>query len=94
LTGLWWAAVAVSAGICEELVFRGWFLATLRSELGMGGLSLLIAAAAIFGLAHVYQGVSGVILTAVVGAFFCVSHSCRQLEFRNRRRRMHERAVS
>ena len=69
---LLWVAVAVSAGICEELVFRRWLLATLHSELGMGGLSLLIAAAAIFGLAHAYQGVSGVILTAVVGAFFCV----------------------
>jgi uncharacterized protein len=69
---LLWAAVAVSAGICEELVFRGWLLATLRSELGMGGLGLLLAAAAIFGLAHIYQGVSGVVLTALVGAFFCV----------------------
>jgi membrane protease YdiL (CAAX protease family) len=69
---LWWAAVAVSAGICEELVFRGWLLATLRSELGLGGLGLLLAAAAIFGLAHIYQGVSGVVLTALVGAFFCV----------------------
>jgi membrane protease YdiL (CAAX protease family) len=69
---LLWAAVAVSAGICEELVFRGWLLATLQSELGMGGLSLLIASAAIFGLAHVYQGAPGVVLAALVGAFFCV----------------------
>jgi uncharacterized protein len=69
---LLWAAVAVSAGICEELVFRGWLVATLQSELGVGGLSLLVAAAAIFGLAHIYQGVSGVVLTTLLGAFFCV----------------------
>lgn len=67
-----WAAVAVSAGICEELVFRGWLLATLHSELGLAGLTLLVVSATIFGLAHIYQGAAGVVLTALVGAFFCV----------------------
>jgi membrane protease YdiL (CAAX protease family) len=30
-----------------------------------------VAGAAIFGLAHAYQKVAGVILTALAGAFFC-----------------------
>jgi uncharacterized protein len=69
---LFWAVVAVSAGICEEIVFRGWLLATLRGQIGLGGTKLIIISAAIFGLAHAYQGVSGIILTALAGAVFCV----------------------
>lgn len=69
---LLWAAVAVSAGICEETVFRGWLLVTLHGTAGLGGTVLIVVAASIFGLAHAYQGVTGVILTALAGAFFCV----------------------
>jgi uncharacterized protein len=66
-----WVAVAVSAGVCEETVFRGWLLATLHSKLGLAGTALLLVASAIFGLAHAYQGITGVILTGLAGAFFC-----------------------
>ncbi len=68
---LLWTAVAASAGICEEVVFRGWLLATLHGPLSLSGTALVVAAAVIFGLAHAYQGVTGVILTALAGAFFC-----------------------
>ena len=34
-------------------------------------MTLFVAAAAIFGLAHIYQGVTGVTLTALAGALFC-----------------------
>lgn len=67
-----WGTVAVSAGICEEIVFRGWLLATLRSPVGLAGTTLVLVAAAIFGLAHAYQRIAGVLLTAFAGAFFCV----------------------
>jgi uncharacterized protein len=66
-----WVAVAVSAGICEEVVFRGWLLSTLHRSLRLDGAVLILVAAALFGLAHAYQGVTGVILTAFAGAFFC-----------------------
>jgi membrane protease YdiL (CAAX protease family) len=66
-----WAFVAISAGICEEIVFRGWLLATLRSPIGLGGTALVVAAAAAFGFAHAYQGITGVVLTTLAGAFFC-----------------------
>ncbi len=68
---LLWALVAVSAGICEEVVFRGWLLSTLHSELGESGTALIVAGSIAFGLAHTYQGISGMILTALAGAFFC-----------------------
>jgi len=65
-------AVAISAGVCEELVFRGWLLSALHDQLGVNGVWLLVLAAAIFGLAHAYQGVVGVLLTGYLGAVFCV----------------------
>lgn len=66
-----WAAVAASAGICEEVVFRGWLLSALHGQLGLNGAALVCVAAAFFGLAHAYQRTTGVILTALAGAFFC-----------------------
>jgi membrane protease YdiL (CAAX protease family) len=66
-----WMAVAISAGICEELVFRGWLLSTLHGPLHVQGTALIVIAAMIFGLAHSYQGITGVILTAFAGALLC-----------------------
>ena len=64
------AAVAISAGVCEEVVFRGWLLCTLHNILGLKGTTLVLAAAACFGLAHFYQGATGMIGTAIAGIFF------------------------
>ena len=66
-----WAAAAISAGICEEIVFRGWLLSTLHSVLRLDGTALVLVAAVLFGLAHSYQGIIGMILTAFAGAVFC-----------------------
>src|SRR5689334_13833571 len=30
-----WVVVAISAGICEEIVFRGWLLTTLHDQIGL-----------------------------------------------------------
>jgi membrane protease YdiL (CAAX protease family) len=68
---LLYAAAAVSAGICEELVFRGWLLSVLHSPIGLTGTALVVVAAAIFGAAHLYQKVAGTILTALAGLLFC-----------------------
>jgi uncharacterized protein len=67
---LTYAAAAVSAGICEEVVFRGWVLATLHSPVGLTGTTLVLVAAAIFGIAHAYQNAVGVILTTFAGLLF------------------------
>lgn len=60
--------LSISAGLCEEVIYRGFFIWYLQAL----GLPLLPAAAVscvIFGLAHLYQGTRGVILTTVVGGF-------------------------
>jgi len=62
----WFSAVAVTAGICEELLYRGYLIWYLQHWLP---LTLAVALAAIiFGVGHFYQGPRGMFLTAVVGA--------------------------
>ncbi|HLJ88321.1 MAG TPA: CPBP family intramembrane glutamic endopeptidase [Candidatus Angelobacter sp.] len=65
------AALSISAGICEEIVFRGWLLSTLHGWFGLQGLALVAVASAAFGLAHSYQGAIGVVATGTIGWVFC-----------------------
>ena len=63
------ALVAVTAGVCEELIFRGFGIAYVRWLWpGATHFWLVALTAAGFGFAHLYQGARGVILTGVVGA--------------------------
>jgi hypothetical protein len=62
--------VALSAGLCEEVVFRAWLLDMLH-QLGLAGLTLVIVAAVVFGLAHIYQGALGIVVTGALGLVFC-----------------------
>jgi membrane protease YdiL (CAAX protease family) len=70
LFALWIVAVAwLGAGLGEELLFRGFLFDTLQRLPGMAGRLpvALVMQAAIFGLAHVYQGWGGVLITGAVG---------------------------
>lgn len=64
---LLFTAVAISAGICEEIVFRGWLLYVLHTPLGFTGTTLVLIGAALFGLCHLYQGPFGVLGAAAAG---------------------------
>jgi hypothetical protein len=66
-----WLAVSISAGVCEEIVFRGWLLSVLHDPLGLTGTTLIVVAALGFGIAHAYQGPSGMVLTGLAGAMLC-----------------------
>lgn len=59
------AALSVTAGICEEIVFRGFLLAYFESLLGLWPAVAL--SSLVFGLGHAYQGVRGIFKTAGVG---------------------------
>lgn len=60
--------VAVTAGVCEELVFRGFLIAVLAAVLPTAPVWVCAMIAAVaFGLAHLYQGASGVVVTFGVG---------------------------
>jgi uncharacterized protein len=65
------ALLALTAGICEELLYRGFGLAALRwAAPGLGHAALIAVTAAAFGFAHLYQGRIGVVLTGLAGAYF------------------------
>ncbi len=64
-----WVVASVSAGITEELTYRAFALAFFASIFGNANLApIAIASCALFGLAHLYQGWRGVVLTALMGA--------------------------
>ena len=60
--------LSLTAGVCEELLYRGFLFFYLGHW--MPPLAGLAVSSVIFGLGHVYQGVRGVLLTGLVGAFF------------------------
>jgi membrane protease YdiL (CAAX protease family) len=62
-------ALAVTAGLCEEFLYRGFLMAALgRAGLPVWGVVLL--SSVLFGLAHLYQGRGGLVSTLVVGTVF------------------------
>jgi membrane protease YdiL (CAAX protease family) len=58
--------LAVTAGVCEEILFRGWLMAFLVPFTGVAG--AVVVSSLLFGLAHAYQGVGGTIKAGVLGA--------------------------
>jgi membrane protease YdiL (CAAX protease family) len=58
-------ALSVTAGVCEEILFRGYLMAFLSPLVGLGG--AVAASSVLFGLAHAYQGVGGPIKAGVLG---------------------------
>ena len=63
-----WFATSLTAGFCEELLFRGFLVGVLQPFTGPW-LAAAIAVA-VFGLGHAYQGASGVVRTGAAGAAF------------------------
>lgn len=61
-------ALSVTAGIVEELLYRG-FLLWLFMQWMPTWLAVLVSSIG-FGLAHSYQGAAGIVRTALVGAAF------------------------
>jgi membrane protease YdiL (CAAX protease family) len=64
-----YGALAMTAGVCEEFLYRGFAMGAL-SRMGFPAWSVVILTAVLFGLAHVYQGRSGILGTLVMGIFF------------------------
>lgn len=61
----WFRAVAVTAGVCEELLYRGFLIAYLGSALGAWPAAAVVAA--VFGLMHLHLGRAHAVKGAVVG---------------------------
>jgi membrane protease YdiL (CAAX protease family) len=61
--------LALTAGLCEEFLYRGFAMAALaRAGLPLWGVVLF--SSVLFGLAHLYQGRGGIVSTLVIGTVF------------------------
>lgn len=58
--------VSLTAGVCEELLYRGWLVNLLRTATGSVWIAIAVGSA-LFGIGHAYQGVRGVLRTGFVG---------------------------
>jgi membrane protease YdiL (CAAX protease family) len=67
----WWVFVCISAGVCEETLFRGFLLHYLHVFPWTLNLTLaLLISSVVFGCNHFYQGAGGVAGTAIAGFLF------------------------
>ncbi len=64
-----WIALSISAGFCEELVFRG-YLQRQFSALTRSNVIGLILQALLFGVSHGYQGVAATIKITLFGVVY------------------------
>jgi membrane protease YdiL (CAAX protease family) len=62
-------ALALTAGLCEEFLYRGFIMASLRRA-GLTAWLVILVSAILFGVAHLYQGRAGIIGTLVIGIVF------------------------
>ena len=64
----WFERLSITAGICEELLYRGFMLWYLFAFLGT--VPAVLLAGAVFGAGHAYQGWKGALGTGVLGVVF------------------------
>ena len=75
--GVLWIGVSISAGICEELVFRGYFQRQFTAITRSASLALVLQAA-LFGIGHGYQGMEACVKIAIFGVGFALLASWRK----------------
>jgi len=61
--------LALTAGLCEEFIFRGFVMAALFRA-GLSNWEVILFSSVMFGVAHLYQGKSGSLGTGILGALF------------------------
>lgn len=73
----WFFATSLAAGICEEMVFRGFLLFLLGLVFSaISPYLLVIMIGVLFGSAHFYQGMQGICKTAAIGMLFGFLYVC------------------
>jgi membrane protease YdiL (CAAX protease family) len=74
-----YASLAITAGICEEFLYRGFVMAVL-SRAGFAVWTTVAVSSIFFALAHVYQGRAGFASTLMVGLVFALARlACNSL---------------
>ena len=72
-----WVFLSLSAGFCEEVVFRGYLQRQLHALSG-NTLVAIVAQAVVFGVSHGYQGFRNVVVISVFGLVYGVLASWRR----------------
>jgi membrane protease YdiL (CAAX protease family) len=69
----WFAAAAITAGICEELLYRGFLMRYMLTTFPvLDWLFIAIISGIIYGLSRAYQGFRGITTTALTGFSFAI----------------------
>jgi len=69
---IFYILLALTAGICEEFIFRGFMIAALfRADLSTS--LVVVISSLMFGVAHLYQGKGGSVGTALLGMLFAAT---------------------
>ena len=63
---LLYLALAITAGLCEEFLYRGFAMAVLL-HVGLQAWAVVLLSSVLFGLAHSYQGRGGMGMTLLIG---------------------------
>jgi len=72
-----WFAVSLSAGLCEEIIFRGYLLQQLSAWTQRPVVSIFLGAL-LFGSVHLYEGLGAILpLAALAVVFGFVVHHCK-----------------
>jgi len=66
-----YSALAITAGVCEEFVYRGFGIAAF-SKIGLPLWTVVLVSSVLFGLAHAYQGRGGVVSTGIFGVVLAI----------------------
>jgi uncharacterized protein len=64
--------VSLTAGVCEEYIFRGFLIYALHAASGSAAVAVVVSSAA-FGLVHAYQQPAGAIRAGILGALLALS---------------------
>lgn len=72
IEALAFSALAVTAAVCEEFIYRGFVYAVLQTTTGSITIAV-VASSALFSLAHLYQGRKGLVPTFILGLAFAIS---------------------
>jgi uncharacterized protein len=66
-----YAALAITAGVCEEFIYRGFAIAAF-SRVGLPIWVVVMVSSILFGLAHAYQGRGGIVSTGIFGVLLAI----------------------
>lgn len=69
------AIMALTAGFCEEAVFRGYLLTRIRLLFKLRSWVIpVIVSSLLFGIPHLYQGFAGMVIITILGLLFALTY--------------------